>query len=543
MLVLIIITFRHAKADFAFGTPENLGPTVNSSSGEGAPSISSDGLTLYFTSLRSGNADLWITTRETTDEEWARPVSLGPTVNSGAWDGEMSISTDELELYFASNRSVGSGGYDLWLAKRASVLDPWERPVNLGPNINTSVDDADVCISADGLSLYIESYRDGGYGGNDLWVAKRATKSDQWEEPVNLGSTVNSSVSDGAPSITADGLVLFFSDHPNPRPGGHGGTDIWITRRATTSDLWGEPINLGPIVNSPSNDQGPNISSDSSTLYFFSTRSGGYGDFDLWQVSIKPILDLNSDGIIDCADMCIIIDHWGTDNTLCDIGPTPLGDGIVDVQDLIVLSEHLFEEVIDPSLIVHWTLNETEGMYAADSVGDNDAVVLGGIEWQPTGGQIDGALKLDGISGYAVAGAVLNPADGPFSVIAWVKGGAPGQVVLSQTGAANWLCTDSVEGYLMTELKKDFGRFEGDPLLSEAFIDDGNWHRIGFVWDGSCRHLYVDGVEVANDAEPLSGLNDAYGGLYIGTGSNSVEGTFFSGLIDDIRIYNRVVRP
>ncbi|HUU19025.1 MAG TPA: kelch repeat-containing protein [Sedimentisphaerales bacterium] len=57
------------------------------------------------------------------------------------------------------------------------------------------------------------------------------------------------------------------------------------------------------------------------------------------------IVDFNNDGIVDSADMCIMVDHWGTDEPLCDIGPMPWGDGIVDVQDLIVLAEHLFEEV------------------------------------------------------------------------------------------------------------------------------------------------------------------------------------------------------
>ena len=56
------------------------------------------------------------------------------------------------------------------------------------------------------------------------------------------------------------------------------------------------------------------------------------------------IVDFNGDGIVDAADMCIMIDHWGEDYPLCDIAPPPFGDGIVDVQDLIVLAEHLFEE-------------------------------------------------------------------------------------------------------------------------------------------------------------------------------------------------------
>ena len=88
----------------------------------------------------------------------------------------------------------------------------------------------------------------------------------------------------------------------------------------------------------------PSISSDGSTLYFASDRPGGPGDWDIWQVEILPVVDLNCDGIVDAADMCIMVDHWGQDYSLCDIGPTPFGDGIVDVEDLIVLAEHLFEE-------------------------------------------------------------------------------------------------------------------------------------------------------------------------------------------------------
>ena len=76
---------------------------------------------------------------------------------------------------------------------------------------------------------------------------------------------------------------------------------------------------------------------------------------------------MTADGIVDATDMCIMVDHWGTDNSLCDIGPKPLGDGIVDVQDLIVLAEYLTKDVNDPTLLAHWALDETEGMVVADS--------------------------------------------------------------------------------------------------------------------------------------------------------------------------------
>ena len=68
-----------------------------------------------------------------------------------------------------------------------------------------------------------------------------------------------------------------------------------------------------------------------------------YGGYDLWEVPVLPIVDLNDDGIVDVVDLMMLIDSWGTDDTLRDIGPMPWGDGIVDVHDLIVLGEHMAE--------------------------------------------------------------------------------------------------------------------------------------------------------------------------------------------------------
>jgi hypothetical protein len=121
-----------------------------------------------------------------------------------------------------------------------------------------------------------------------------------------------------------------------------------MTTRTTTNDDWSAPVNLGPTLNTSSSEFTPSISADGLTLYFGardSDRSGGYGGWDIWQAPIIPVVDLNGDGTVDSADMCIMVDHWGMDEPLCDIGPMPWGDGIVDVQDLIVLAEHLFEEV------------------------------------------------------------------------------------------------------------------------------------------------------------------------------------------------------
>jgi hypothetical protein len=237
--------------------------------------------------------------------------------------------------------------------------------------------------------------------------------------------------------------------------------------------------------------------------------------------------------------MSIMVDHWHTDYPSCDIAPPPFGDGIVDVEDLIFLSEHLFQAVDDPTLVAHWALDEAEGLLAGDSVGINEGYVFGGPIWEVDGGQVGGAIYLDGIDDYIIAGPVLDPAEGPFSVLAWIRGGAAGQAVTSVPGGSDWLSLDPLAGHLMTELGS--GGRDASFLLSETTVTDADWHRIGFVWDGLYRTLYVDGVAVAEDMQ--NGLSNPANGFYIGTGKAMAAGTYFSGLIDDVRIYNRAVSP
>ena len=254
--------------------------------------------------------------------------------------------------------------------------------------------------------------------------------------------------------------------------------------------------------------------------------------------AIAPVStpDLNQDGMVDAADMCLIVDHWGENYRLCDIGPAPFGDNIIDTQDLVVLAEYLFTE---PGLIAHFKLDGTEGNIAQDSTGVHDANVVGDPVWQPVGGMVGGALGLDGVDDHLDTGFILNPIEESFSIYAWVKGGAAGQVILSQQGAANWLRADLSDGNLITELRGS-GRAAG-PLQSQTIITDGNWHRIGLVRDGLQRILYVDGIAVAQDTQ--EGFVSLENGLYIGAGRSLETGSFFSGLIDDVRIYNRVVIP
>jgi hypothetical protein len=340
-LILIVslgVAMQVANADFTFGEPTNLGSEINGPGEEAGACLSPDGLALYFQRTVNNVGEIWVTRRATPDSEWGPPSNLLPGAGP-------CLSADGLQLYFMEYLPGGSN-VDLWVSTRqTSERMPegyWDTPVNLGATVNSSSGDYTPSLSTDGLELYFSSDRSGGFGSWDLWVTTRPTVDDNWDTPINLGPTLNTSGEDNWPGISPDGLLLFFGSN---RSGGSGSWDLYMARRATTKDPWGPPMNLGPVVNSTTWETGTKVSPDGSTLYFNSPRPGGFGASDIWQATIEPIVDLNADGIVDSSDMCIIVDHWGSDEPLCDIGPMPWGDGVVDVQDLIVLAEHLFEEV------------------------------------------------------------------------------------------------------------------------------------------------------------------------------------------------------
>jgi hypothetical protein len=251
--------------------------------------------------------------------------------------------------------------------------------------------------------------------------------------------------------------------------------------------------------------------------------------------------DLNNDWKVDEQDLTILKACKETNDLSADIAPAQRRDGVVDQQDLELLTQYLGTTIPELGLIAHWKLDEAEGGMAHEGINHRDGTLHGGATWQPTAGVLGGALQLDGINSYVSTPSVLNPSTGPFSVFVWVKGGAPGQTLISQAGGADWLAVDTPKGRLITGLSAPAGRFPAKPLVSECVITDDAWHRVGFVWDGSNRILYVDDVEVARDTQ--ISLTKSTGGLYIGAGSALAPGTFWSGLIDDVRIYDRAVKP
>lgn len=163
----------------------------------------------------------------------------------------------------------------------------WSEPVNLGSVVNTGAVEFNPELSPDELSLYFGSNRPGGAGGFDIWVSRRACVDCPWETPVNLGPTINTSASENGPNLSIDGHLLFFA---STRPGGQGGNDIYVSWRADPGDDfgWTAPVSLGLDVNTSADEGGPEYlqsAEDGHTNFYFNRRVAG-GATDIYAGSV-----------------------------------------------------------------------------------------------------------------------------------------------------------------------------------------------------------------------------------------------------------------
>lgn len=217
--------------------------------------------------------------------EWSAPVNAesipgtSSELNTAYNDGCPIQAPDGLSLFIASNRPGGFGGQDIYVARRASKDDPWGAPENLGAPINSAADD--FCPSpVRGHRLFFVSARGGGCGSSDIYFTRE--KRGEWEEPQNLGCDINSSAAEWSPSYFEgeDGQeYLYFS---STRPGGFdldpgtvGDMDIYF------SVNFG-PAQLAPGLNTASDDSRPNVRHDGREIVFDSNRPGTLGGPDIF---------------------------------------------------------------------------------------------------------------------------------------------------------------------------------------------------------------------------------------------------------------------
>jgi Tol biopolymer transport system component len=268
-----------------WSAPVNLGSLVNSAFDDYGGALSKDGLSLYFTSTRPGGfggEDLWVSERASEDDPFGLPLNLG-IINTAAADRTPALTRDGHWLLFASNRTGGFGGLDVWASYREDTHDNfgWEAPVNLGPGINTATTDDTGPTFLEGerdraSRIYFARGAAGVNGGTDIYVSELGLDG-TWGA-AQVVSELSSPVADAGPEIRFDGReIIFHSTRP-----GSAATDLWSAQRETPDDPFLPPVNLGTPVNSANVDRDACLSSKGNIMILSSDRPGGFGSRDLY---------------------------------------------------------------------------------------------------------------------------------------------------------------------------------------------------------------------------------------------------------------------
>lgn len=206
-----------------------------------------------------------------------KPVNLGPNVNTSGYEFVNYITPDRRKLYFTRRMTSGSRRDEQFFYCENINDSAWSPAVDIGPPINSELDEGAMTVSPDGQNLFFSGCNNiDGFGSCDLYVSQ--LEGDNWGIPVNLGPVVNTPGWESQPSFSSDGRTLYFVSN---RPGGKGSSDIWITKRALNGE-WSEPYNAGDSINTKEAERGPFIHPDAKTLYFSSKGHTGMGQGDIF---------------------------------------------------------------------------------------------------------------------------------------------------------------------------------------------------------------------------------------------------------------------
>lgn len=215
------------------------------------------------------------------------PVSVGEGINTSDDEYWPSITADGLTMMFTRQPNLSNNPGFTGLVQEDFYIsyfenDEWQKAFNAGAPLNTNQNEGAQTLSSDGSYMYFTACnRPGGLGNCDIYFS--AYKDGKWTEPSNLGLPVNSSRWESQPSISADGKTLFFS---SSRPGGFGGKDIWFSQ-LNEQNVWTKPKNLGNVINTVGDEMSPFIHFDGKTLYFASDGRVGMGGFDIFMTRLQ----------------------------------------------------------------------------------------------------------------------------------------------------------------------------------------------------------------------------------------------------------------
>lgn len=226
------------KSDSGWTKPTNL-QDINTDGNDAAISLSPDGHTLLLYRHNLDNPELEnsgdLYKSEFKAGKWINPIKLDNKINSNAYEPSATITGDERQMIFASDRKGGFGGTDLYLIKKG--LDgKWLNPINLGNKINSIYDEDSPFLHPDGKTLYFSSKGHEGMGGYDIFYSKYDETKKEWTSPENIGYPISTAHDDLYFCWSANGKKAYFS---SIRPEGVGDKDIYVaeTPEEVSSEL------------------------------------------------------------------------------------------------------------------------------------------------------------------------------------------------------------------------------------------------------------------------------------------------------------------
>lgn len=261
---------------------ENLGDQINSEYGDYAPKISPDGETLYFIRRDHpdgyGGEDIFVSYLDEY-EEWSTAENIGVPLNNDRPNGVYSVSQDGQELFLHNQYQDRGNNPSITRIEDQVWSDPETQYI---PELNSNGNYHNGSLSVDGKYLLMSVNRYDSFGGNDIYVILK-DEFGNWQEPINLGETINTYAEEGSVFIAADGQTIYFSSAGHP---GFGDQDMFMSRRLDNSwTNWSTPVNLGEHINSPEEDNFYVIPAKGDFIYFSSTRDG-FGKEDIYRIGL-----------------------------------------------------------------------------------------------------------------------------------------------------------------------------------------------------------------------------------------------------------------
>ncbi|MGB1248219.1 MAG: OmpA family protein [Chitinophagales bacterium] len=283
LLIASIDFAENAIANPVDFNPENLGENINSDLNEYFPSITADNEYLYFTVMDGGmrypDENIYVSKQK--NEQWESRKKLNNTINSTTSnEGAHAINIDGKYLFFATDkRENNEGRFDIFMTKK--VGDEWQNPFNMGTNINSRGWESQPMLSADGRTLYFVAKRDDGVGGSDIYMSYLGNDG-TFGEAQNLGDVINTMGDEQRPQLHPDGKTLYFASNGHV---GMGAMDIFKSTKDENGE-WTTPVNLGYPINSTAQELGMYVSADGEKAYIASEREGGYGGMDIYSFDL-----------------------------------------------------------------------------------------------------------------------------------------------------------------------------------------------------------------------------------------------------------------